>query len=1454
MSWKTTTQKTGKWAALTLAALLLLVATVFGLAQTDPGKRQLVKLIARTLVPGDENRMEFGKLSGLIPFAFELDSLTLSDADGPWMTAESLALHWSPFALLRREIVIQEFSAYRVSLDRTPMARDTATGPSIKKLPTWPKALPGLRVDRFVIHQFALGDALLGQAALFKMEATVRADSPGGVQETHISVERVDGPKMGLKIHAVLHDEGALLTLDASLEEAQNGLIAARLGSPGPFVFSIQGEGPVRDWKGTFHADLPPVGRCESQINLVLKKPVKVNAEGTLALVPSFLPEAVAVWLGPDTWFSISGRFPKSDLLELERMSLKTGELALELSGSLDLKRNRSNGRFTLFCHDLKPLSTLAKVRSAGRLKAEGSLSGPLFQPEAEVHFTAWDSVFHRLSFSNLDGTFLLKFLEPLSSALPKFRVRGKGVVTGITLQDSTLPPQKGIQWQLDMENPGEDVFLIKEAKAKTEGMDIALTGRINPSASQGELDVLLDVAEPSVLASVFGIDLPETGRTSLSTSLKGNLHKGSFAAQFRGKTQILDQRLGPVLGEQIEYRGHIALEERKRLMLSDFIAETSPGTLTGKGAYDLGGKTVNASWTMNVPGLVALSPILKHPMEGSVIMEGTLEGPPSEISLSVQGTAENFFIEGFRLGEATATLRANGFPPKSEGRCSVQVRPKGQIVGAKASYALQGDNLALNNILLEGASTELAGTATLDISRMLSEGQFKGRSDNLSVLSALFGKKMEGRANGTVRFNFGESDQQITLELDGQNLKTSLVEVQEASLQAHVQELFKLPKGSATLEVKHGRFRELFLSSSRVKAEGNLNQLAFTTSAKGHYKEIFELEGSGLLASSPPGQMITLNHLKARYGEFPLDLAGPVQILRSDTAVAIDPFAIKIGSGVLEGMGKLGENALALDLAFRDMSLKASKYFGFTSLTGTAGGALLLQGTPQQPAGHLTLHIDNLGLDDPHFADFPPGVLEVKGELDRQRIRGEASLQRLTAKPFKATLDVPVNLSFSPFACSVPPQEKISGHLDGEVDLAHIVSLFGLDDQKMTGRMDFDLSLGGEAKKPRMKGKVILNKGTYENLRSGTILKDMEVQITASMPRLKIERARATDGEEGIVTAQGWFDILPSEGYPFQVDLTLEHAKPFRHDAASATAGGQLTLEGSLAESALKGKILVESAEFRIPERLPPEMTNLEVVEINREGQVIKPSRESSFPKSEILKLDLSVLSPGRAFVRGRGLDSEWEGELKVTGTAGEPIITGKLGIARGRFNFLGKRFDLTRGLISFQGVTPPSPLLDVLGEARTKDITARIELSGSLQSPELKLSSEPSLPTDEILSRLLFGRSVTQITPLQAVQLANAVNTLARGGGMDFMGRTREVLKLDELEIKQSGSKPEEATVSAGKYLSDTVFLEVEQGLGPDSGKASVQWEMTPNITVETEAGVNAEGGAGISWKWDY
>jgi translocation and assembly module TamB len=1363
-------------------------------------------------------------------------------------------VHWSPFSLIKGKIFIREFSVQHIRLDRIPELSREIDNPSKSKLPSWPAALPGLRVDRLLIQRFDLGQAVLGENAAFKMEAAIRAESPPGPQETRILIERLDGPDMTLQFHAAFQDQGAVLLLDGSLAEARNGLIAAALGSAGPLSLSLRGKGPVQNWKGDFRADFPSVGRCESQIRMDIGRPFTLDAQGYLTLVQDFLPEPVAPWVGRDMPFSVSGRFSRGDFLDLERLWVQTDELELDVAGFLDLKKAHSSAQFTLLCSDIKPLSTWINGPSSGRLKAQGRISGPIHQPEAEIQFNARDVRLSKLSFANLDGRFLLQCMEMLTTALPKAHLKGEGMVKGLTLEGSKFPGQKQVQWQLEAENSKDGVVLIKKGKAEAEGIHASLTGRVQLPEIRGETDARLEVAETSVLAGIFGLKLPETGRTSLHGSLKGNLENGFLGSQFRGKSTISDQRVGGILGDELEYRGHLALD-KEQIVLSDLYAQSSAGTLSGRGVYDLGSKTVKAaSWIMEVPKLGRLSPVFNYPADGSLRMRGALEGPLSQARVSAEALCRDLRLGAVRLGETKATMSAHGLFPQSQGHFSIKVRPKGQVIAAEASFALQDEKLDLKEMLLEGAGAELKGTAVFDVSEMRSKGRFTVRSANLSVFTALFDKKAEGRAKGKVRFHFGRSHQEINLELEGQTLETPFVEAQQASLQAHIQEWFKSPHGWATLDIKDARISELYLSSSKLRAEGGLHQLAFTASARGSRKEMFELEGSGLFAWSPHEEKVTLSALKAQYGELPLILSEPVRIVHSKTVVAISPFALRIGSGVLKGKGTLGKNALSLELAFRDVSLEETRHFGLAPLRGTAQGNLLLQGPPWSPAGRLTLNVDDLESNSPRLAGLPPGSLQINAELNHGRIRGDLQLLRLTTEPFKAIVDVPLNLSVLPFACSVPPKEKISGHLDGEVDLARMVSFFGLDDQKMTGLTDLDLSLAGEVKEPQMKGRVILKNGTYENLQSGTILEDLDVQVAASFPRLTIERARATDGEEGTLTAQGWLDLLPSQGYPLHLDFTLQNAKPFRRDAASVTAEGQLSLQGSLTEPTLKGELLIASAEFRIPERLPPEVTNLKVIEINREGEIITPTRESSSMKSKAVKLDLSVGSSDRFFVRGRGLDSEWKGELKIKGTAADPVITGSLGLVRGRFNFLGKRFDLTRGAISFSGKSPPSPFLDVLGEARSRDITARIQLSGRFPSPDLQLSSDPPFPRDEILSRLLFGRSVTQITPLQAIQLANAVNTLAGGGGLDFMGKTREVLKLDRLELKQSGEAVQGAAVSAGKYISETVYLEVEQGLGPDSGKASVQWEVTPNITVETEAGVNAEAGAGISWKWDY
>ena len=132
-----------------------------------------------------------------------------------------------------------------------------------------------------------------------------------------------------------------------------------------------------------------------------------------------------------------------------------------------------------------------------------------------------------------------------------------------------------------------------------------------------------------------------------------------------------------------------------------------------------------------------------------------------------------------------------------------------------------------------------------------------------------------------------------------------------------------------------------------------------------------------------------------------------------------------------------------------------------------------------------------------------------------------------------------------------------------------------------------------------------------------------------------------------------------------------------------------------------------------------------------------------------------------------------------------------------------LGRRFDLRGGTIQFTGRTPPNPVLDLQAVTRAADITAVVRVEGEATDPQFKLDSEPPMPEDEILARLLFNRAAGRLGPADAIRLAAAVNTL-RGGGLGVLGQARQALGLDTLGV--SGENLEEVWFEE----SAKVFLE--------------------------------------------
>ncbi|WP_386332316.1 translocation/assembly module TamB domain-containing protein [Sulfitobacter sediminilitoris] len=228
---------------------------------------------------------------------------------------------------------------------------------------------------------------------------------------------------------------------------------------------------------------------------------------------------------------------------------------------------------------------------------------------------------------------------------------------------------------------------------------------------------------------------------------------------------------------------------------------------------------------------------------------------------------------------------------------------------------------------------------------------------------------------------------------------------------------------------------------------------------------------------------------------------------------------------------------------------------------------------------------------------------------------------------------------------------------------------------------------------------------------------------------------------------------------------------------------------------------------------------------------------------------MNIRVNAPNRIFVRGRGLDAELGGALRLTGNTNRIISAGRFDLLRGRLDILGKRFDLIEGSIQFQGDL--IPYIRFVSATNTQTGEVRVVVDGPADAPKVSFESTPEAPQDEVLAQLLFGRKISEISPFQALQLANAVATLAGRGGVGVISNLRQGFGLDDLDITTTDSGA--TAVRAGKYISENVYTDVTAA-SDGTGEVSLNLDITSNLKGKATLGSDGNSGIGVFFEKDY
>jgi translocation and assembly module TamB len=554
-----------------------------------------------------------------------------------------------------------------------------------------------------------------------------------------------------------------------------------------------------------------------------------------------------------------------------------------------------------------------------------------------------------------------------------------------------------------------------------------------------------------------------------------------------------------------------------------------------------------------------------------------------------------------------------------------------------------------------------------------------------------------------------------------------------------------------------------------------------------------------------------------------PVTLTTPADLRHEGDGWHLAPTGIAFGGGTATVAGRFGGSGTALDLGLQAMPLALLDMLKpGLGLSGAATGRLSYAQTGgAAPTGRADLRIRGLSRAGLVLSSKPvdlglAAVLTADGAAMRAVAEsGGQAIGRAQARlaPLAGGGTLAARLSTAPLFA----QLRYNGPFDT------IWRLSGIETIDLSGPVAIGADIGGTIHDPRILGSLVTAAARLESATTGTVIDHIRASGRFDGSKLLIGQFAGNTKDNGSLTGHAAFDFAGQHGLGMDIALNASRAVLLNRDDIGATVTGPLTIRSDGRAGTIAGDVTLDKSSYRFGHAAAASIPHLTVRELNQPADVDLPAPRMPW------SLDLKVDARNQLFVRGLGLDSEWRAKLAITGSVDNPAIVGRADLLRGNYQFAGRRFDLDRGIIRFSGALPVDPALDITAAANIQGINASIHVSGTGTQPQIDFTCVPALPEDELLSRLLFGTSIANLSAPEALQLAGAVEGLRNGGkgGLDPINAVRRVAGLDRLRIEPADvTTGQKTSIAAGKYIGRKIYVElVTDGQGYSATRLEFQ-----------------------------
>lgn len=1426
--------------AASLGLIMLAGLAALGIKLGMPGSAQedkgfLENVISHALSsPGMQ--VSVGAVEGALSSDATIRNIVIADKDGPWLTLDRARLIWTRTALLSRRLEVNRLEIGKLAIARKPVpSGPSQAGSDGPLLPEFPLKV---EIEHFAVQELALGAPLLGQEARLSAEGKAKLGPPAEGLDLTFGTTRLDAPgSIAVKLGFVPKTQA--LTVRINVNEPQGGLIAHLSSIPGlpPVDLDIDGKGTL----DSFAARLVfTAGRdigVDGQAMLARRGGERRLTLATAARIEGLLPQAIAPIFAGATSLDGDFMFDDSGAVSAERFAIAAHLARLDIQGGMAADKS------------LKIDATIratpgqeGTARTGGAevkaLDARLAVGGTLEAPRLSGSFSLADANLPSGRFGRLAATFSAIPNGPLSEPATQIALEAEAEGANLAFADPAYAKAVGRSVKLSLRGRaapnGEGEY--EQVRLTARSLDLGFAGALGPKRVAGKLD--LKVPDLARFAGLAGLDL--AGEALLAATIDGVPRDERIAVTLDGRLSRLTtgiEAIDGLTGGRVALTGAIKKLPAGGFGFEDLVVAGAHVTARVKGDATTTSAAIDG--LIDLPDLKRADSRLAGRANFSARLTGNIEQPDVSARLTIS--------DANALGRPIPRLLLEVVARDLTGAPDALMTLDGEVDGKPAKGALKMVKHAEGGWRLEArdlgiGSVQAKGTLALDAANLAS-GRLTLAAADLDDLSAFALQKLSGRLEADLSLDVKDGRQGIALDAKGSGIKAASAAIDRLDAQARIADARGKPIVDAALAIDRASLAGMVFSKIRLAAKGSPVGSTVTLDADGRG---FSLSGAGRLVPEEPLRL-DLSTFEAKRGKKRVALAGPASIALAEGGAEIRNLAIVTDGGRIAASGHVGET-LSLDLAIKDWPLSAAEVaLPGLGLSGTLDGEARITGTAKSPSGDWRINVSRLVTAQTRSTGAPPLDVQLSGKLGEGRTTLNGSVSAQKAGTIRLAGSLPLDLA---------------GQLDlvakGELDAGLANTALASGGQRLSGRLAIDATLRGSLTAPLVSGIATMSGGSFRDPLQGVQFEGIQARILALGEELVIERASATTPNGGTVSASGRVRLEPDAGFPGTIRIRGNRAQLASNETVHAIADLSLELSGALAERPrVSGRVNLVSLDVAVPERIPVTSrplagtrhvgaTKTAAARLALDEKQKRGTRKPAFDAD----IELTLAAPNRVFVRGRGIDAELGGDLQLTGTLAKTVAIGGFEMRRGRLSLLAQRLDFTRGRLTFSGELTPE--LDFVAETRAGDVTAQIKVTGPATEPAFAFTSQPDLPQDEVLSRIMFQKASGGLSAAQALQLAATAAQFASGeGGGDAFEKMRKTLGVDSLDVQMGARGP---TVGGSRYISDNVSVGVRTGATPEQSAVSIGIDVTRRLKVQGEVGADGRSAVGIGTEWEY